>query len=157
MTYALAHVNGLLHTFQRPDSASHWKILPQTSPSAGKNLHSLEQSGPKPASHRPDSSTRWKNLPAERSAGVRILQRWKDPPAEGPTRGQNPPVIGTKRTLKQYNRLKTSSHWMNSPTSASSEPLFLHPMEEFSRKPAIHSPNTSTQWRNLDSERHPNT
>lgn len=123
-----------------------------------QNLHSLEQSGPKPASHRPDSSTRWKNLPAERSAGVRI------PPEDGRILPRKVPLeakilqsLEQNGHEKQYNHLKTSSHWMNSPTSASSEPLFLHPMEEFSRKPAIHSPNTSTQWRNLDSERHPNT
>lgn len=52
-------------------------FFPPTSHPQSQNLHSLEQSGPKPASHRPDSSTRWKNLPAERSAGVRI------PPEDG--------------------------------------------------------------------------
>ena len=70
--------------FHRANPSRHWRILPANKPSAvqnlhpqSQNLHSLEQSGPKPASHRPDSSTRWKNLPAERSAGVRI------PPEDG--------------------------------------------------------------------------
>lgn len=70
--------------FHRANPSRHWRILPANKPSTvqnlhpqSQNLHSLEQSGPKPASHRPDSSTRWKNLPAERSAGVRI------PPEDG--------------------------------------------------------------------------
>lgn len=102
MTYALAHVNGLLHTFQRPDSASHWKnppanqplsgqkppltgtITPLTRLPAGKFPQSLEENARKSTSQRADSSTDWrktgKTIP---SKCPDFSNEWKKQPADG--------------------------------------------------------------------------
>jgi len=102
LTYALAHVNGLLHTFQRPDSASHWKnppanqplsgqkppltgtITPLTRLPAGKFPQSLEENARKSTSQRADSSTDWrktgKTIP---SKCPDFSSEWKKQPADG--------------------------------------------------------------------------
>lgn len=102
MTYALAHVNGLLHTFQHPDSASRWKnppanqplsgqkppltgtITPLTRLPAGKFPQSLEENARKSTSQRADSSTDWrktdKTIP---SKCPDFSSEWKKQPADG--------------------------------------------------------------------------
>ena len=97
MTYALAHVNGLLHTFQRPDSASHWKNPPANQPLSGqkppltgtitpltrlpadKFPQSLEENARKSTSQRAKTSTHWNNHPTNTASS-----------------GQIPPVTGRK-------------------------------------------------------------
>ncbi len=112
MTYALAHVNGLLHTFQRPDSASHWKNPPANQPLSGqkppltgtitpltrlpadKFPQSLEENARKSTSQRADSSTDWRKR-ADSSTDWRKTDKtipskcpdssseWKKQPADG--------------------------------------------------------------------------